>query len=216
MLTRSRAAVLAVAALTLAACGNVHPGDAAVVDGRSISMQQLDDTTEVYCLDHLGQSSSQGAGEPVSNLDLRRAAAVGLVSIQVARRLAAEEDITVEPSAYEVPDGDRSNVAKAFPGVDVDTAIQVIEDSRENAAIAVALAAKLTGQQQTDENAAQLAQAGQAAIMESFRSHDVTFAPRLGLSPAGTTRAGTGTLSVSPVDVEVPAAADLPDTQRCS
>lgn len=216
MLTRSRAAVLAVAALTLAACGNVHPGDAAVVDGRSISMQQLDDATEVYCLDHLGQASSQGAGEPVSNLDLRRAAAVGLVSIQVARTLAAEEDITVEPSAYEVPDGDRSNVAKAFPGVDVDTAIQVIEDSRENVAIAVALAAKLTGQQQTDENAAQLAQAGQAAIMQSFRSHDVTFAPRLGLSPAGTPRAGTGTLSVSPVDVEAPAAADLPDTQRCS
>ncbi|MCW2769780.1 MAG: hypothetical protein JWR27_1213 [Aeromicrobium sp.] len=180
-------------------------------------MQQLDDATEVYCLDHLSQSAAQGASaEPVSNVDLRRAAVVGLVSIEIARKLAADEQITVKPTEYEVPDGDRSTVAKAFPGVDVDTAIQVIEDSRETVAIGIALAEKATGQQRTETNAAQLAQAGQAAIVKSFRSNDVTFAPRLGLSPSGTVRNGTGTLSVAPIDLEAPAAGELPDTQRCS
>lgn len=216
-MTRARAAMLAVAGLMLAACGNVHPGAAAVVDGETISMDTLNDTAKVYCLDQLSAAQQQGtAAGAVSNLVVRRTAVTAAVSIIVARKLEKSRGLTINPATYEVPDGDRSAVGKAFPGVDVDTAVKVIEDSREVSAIAVALGAESTGTTPTAENQAQLAEAGQAEIAKAFASNDVSFAPRFGLSGSGSATSDTGTLSASPTDLEAPAAEELPDPQRCS
>jgi len=214
MLTRTRGIVLVLAGLSLAACSNVHPGSAAVVDGHSISMRTLDDAAVAYCTLTADAAGQQGVAS-VSNSAVRRQAIVGLVSLRVARDLAATEDLTIEPSAYELTASQRDQLTKAFPDSDIDDLAAAIEDSQEVSAIAVAVAEKQTKQQATVENEEQLAQAGQQAIVAAFADSDVRFAPRFGLSPSGRPRADTGSISVTPVDLEAPVDEELPRAQRC-
>ncbi|TGN30622.1 hypothetical protein [Aeromicrobium chenweiae] len=217
MLTRARAVVLAVAGLSLAACGTVHPGSAAVVDGTTISMKSLDETAQAYCVLSLNAAQQQGgAPAAISNTDLRRQAVVGLVSSVVAEDLAKKEDLQVRPSAWKVGSTVRAQLAKAFPKGDVDQIAKALEDDQKVSVIAIALAAKRTGQAPTQANQQQLLQIGRDEITKAFASEDVKFAPRFGLSPSGKVRADTGSISVAPVDLEATPAEELPDTQRCA
>lgn len=215
MLTRARAVVLVIAALSLAACGNVHPGSAAVVGDTTISMQTLDDTAEAYCTLTADAARQQGA-ESVDNVQVRRQAVVGLVSVVVARDIAESQGLEIDPGSYTLTDAQRDEIGEAFPNADVDQLAQAIEDSQKVAAISVALGAKLTGRPATPENTKQLADVGQAAILKSFRAKDVKFAPRFGLDPGANVRSDSGSISVTPVDLEAPTAEDLPDVLRCS
>lgn len=214
MLTRARAVALVLAGLMLAACGNIHPGDAAVVDGRSISMKSLDVTAKSYCELTLRSATQQGVSA-VSNADMRRQAVTGMVTLMVARKLAEEQGVTPKPSTYELTDEQKSQVAAAFPKGDHDALNQVIEDSQETYEIAVALGERSTGDQRTDANVDTLAQAGQAQITKTFSDYDVSFSPRFGLSKSSKQIADTGSLSV-PVSADKVAAAELPPAQRCS
>lgn len=215
MLTRTRGIVLAVAGLSLAACSSVHPGAAATVDGTTISMRTLDRTATAYCALTADAARQQGI-TTVSNADVRRQAIVGLVSLRVARDLAEQRGVTVEPSTYEVTSEQRARLRTAFPSADVDELERAIEDSREVAEIAVALAEKQTNQQATSENESQFAELGQSIVMDGFGTSDVSFAPRFGLSPSGRQRADTGSISVAPVDLEAPVDEELPAALRCS
>ena len=215
MLTRTRAVVLAIAGLSLAACGTVHPGSAAVVDGRSISMDTLDRTASAYCTLTAQAARAQGI-TTVSNAEVRRQAVVGLVSLRVARDLAKAEGVTIGPDSYELTAQQRNELSKSFSGADVDELAQAVEDSREVSAIAVALAEKKTNQQATTENEAQFAELGQSEILAGFADRDVSFAPRFGLDSKGEQRAATGSVSVTPVDPESPVDEELPTALRCS
>jgi hypothetical protein len=215
MLTRARATVLAAAGLTLAACSTVHPGSAAVVDGETISMRTLDTTAEAYCTLTADAARQQGV-TAVSNAQVRRQAVVGMVSLVVARDLAEREGIEIPSTAYELTSSQRERLTQEFPDADPDDLGQAIEDSQEVAAIAVALAVQQTGEQPTPENESQLAELGQSEILAAFASSDVKFAPRFGLDPAGEVRAETGSISVTPVDLEAPVDEELPAAQRCS
>jgi hypothetical protein len=214
-MNRARAAVLALAGLTLAACGNVHPGAAAVVDGQSISMKTLNTTAAAYCAVSL--LSAQGATPP-DNAEVRRQAVTTLVSLVVARKLADEQGVTPKPSAYELTAAQEAQVAKAFQKRhDLAEINELIEQSQELSAISVALGEKSTGQLPTAENGPQLAQVGQAEVVKAFKANDVTFAPRFGLSnTTGKTVASTGSLSVAPVDLGENAPDQLPAAQRCT
>lgn len=217
MLTRSRAAVLVLVGLTLAACGTIHPGSAAVVDGESISMRTLNRTATAYCTLNAAVAQQQsGAGAPVSNSQIRRQAVVGLVSVVVARKLAAKEDLTIKPSAYELTSAQRAELAERFPDEDTDQLGQAIEDSQEVSAIAVALAARQTGEQPSAANESQLAELGQSTILAAFPRNDVSFAPRFGLDRSGQLKADTGSVSVAAVDLDAPADEGLPAAQRCA
>ncbi|MEO6604342.1 MAG: hypothetical protein ABIN55_01890 [Aeromicrobium sp.] len=213
MLNRARAAVLIVAAISLAACGNIHPGDAAVVDGHSISMEKFDKTARVFCLDAL--AGSTGATKP-DNAAVRRGTVVRMVSLVVARDLADEEGVVPKPSDYEVSPERKAQLPKQLPGVDVDDATAVLEDVQELSLIAVALAAKATGAVPTEENLGQFNEAGMAAIQAAFNDHDVKFAPRFGLSPSLKDLGPTGSLSVANVDFEAPTGDELPAVLHCS
>ena len=210
-MTRARAAVLVLAGLTLAACGNVHPGAAAVVDGKTISMKSVDQAAEVYCKDALkGQQPGQS-----SNADIRRGTVSTLVSLVIARKLADEEGITPKASDYELTAVQKSTAAKSFPGVDPDVVATTIEDFQELSLIRIALGEKVTGQTATAETADQVAAAGQAEITKAFKGNDVEFAPRFGLSNTGANSAPTtGSLSVSGTAEAEPG--KLPAAQRCS
>ncbi|MET0766283.1 MAG: hypothetical protein ABWY50_01435 [Aeromicrobium sp.] len=215
MLTRARAAALVLAGLPLAACSTVHPGSAAVVDGETISMQTLDSTAEAYCTLTADAAQQQGV-TTLSNGQVRRQAVVGLVSVVVARSLAEREGIEIPRRAYELTASQRDQIAAEFPGADVDELGRAIEDSQEVSAIAVALAAQETGEQPSEENESQLAELGQSTILQAFPGHDVKFAPRFGLAPTGEPRAETGSISVTPPDLEAPTDQELPVAQRCS
>jgi hypothetical protein len=215
MKTRARAVVLGLAGLTLVACSNVHPGDAAVVDGKSISMTTLDSTAQVYCTLTLSAAQQQGTSN-VSNLDIRRQAVVALVSTVVARKLAAEKGVVVKPSEYELTNTQRARVAKAFPKEDIGELEKAIEEAQEVSAIAIALAEKSTGQTRNSGNEAQLAQMGQEEITKAFKDNDVKFAPRFGLNSSSKAVSDTGSLSVAEVDLEKPTGDELPAAQRCS
>jgi len=215
MLTRSRGVVLALAALALAACSNVHPGAAAVVDGESISMRTLDDTATAYCALTANAAQQQGV-TTVSSSDVRRQAIVGLVSLRVARDLVRSENLTIEPTSYELTATQRDQIPQAFPDADADEIAQAIEDNQEISAIAIALAEKQTNQQATAENESQFADLGQKAILDAFKGKDVSFAPRFGLDPTGQPRADTGAIAVTPVDVDAPVDEELPRALRCA
>jgi hypothetical protein len=216
MLTRARAAaVLAVAVLTLTACGNTHPGAAAVVDDQTISMKSLDKTAQALCT--LSLASSQGATPP-DNADIRRQAVSTLVSLIVARKVAKKEGITPSPSDYELTKDQESQVAKAFPNEkDLSEINKLIEQSQELSAISLALGEKLTGQAPTADTENQIGTLGQAEITKAFKDNDVKFAPRFGLSNTGSDRpATTGSLSVASADLGEDEPDQLPRAQRCS
>jgi hypothetical protein len=215
MLTRTRGVVLAIAGLSLAACSNVHPGSAAVVDGRSISMDTLDRAAAAYCTLTSAAAKQQGIAK-VGNAEVRRQAIVGLVSLRVARDLAKDKGVRVEPSAYELTQAQRDDLTSSFPASNAGELASAIEDSREVSAIAVALAEQQTKQQATTENEAQFADLGQRAILDAFADSDVSFAPRFGLDARGQQRAETGSVSVTPVDLEAPVDEELPAALRCS
>jgi hypothetical protein len=218
MLTRARAAVVVLAGLTLAACGNVHPGAAAVVDGETISMKKLDETAKVYCSASLRQAKINSTASKPVNAEVRRSALTDQVSLIVARKLADKEGLPrPRPATYEVPDADLPKVAKAYPDRDPEVTARVIEDSGELYQLQIALGEKSTGQTATAANADQLAGAGEAAIVKAFKANDVKFAPRFGLSNSGTTKAPTtGSLSVAVTDLGADEPDDLPKAQRCS
>lgn len=215
MLTPARATGLALVGLALAACSNVHPGSAAVVDGETISMRTLDSTAAAYCTLTADAARQQGI-TTVSGAQVRRQAVVGMVSLVVARDLAETEGIEVPTSAYELTTSQRERLAQEFPDADADDLGQAIEDSQEVSAIAVALASRETGVQPTADNESQLAEMGQSAILAAFDDSDVKFAPRFGLDPAGEVRAETGAIAVTPVDLEAPVDEELAEPLRCS
>lgn len=216
MLTRARAAVLIVAALTLASCGSIHPGDAAVVDGHSISMKKFDKTARIYCKLTLISAKEQGVTS-VSNSDVRRQTISDLVTIHVARDLAEDEGITVDKRSYELTPDQVKEIGKAFPkGDDAEHVEFAIENSQEISAIAIALAEKSMGVTRTDENVGQLAEEGQGAILAAFKDHDVEFSPRFGLNGSLKEIGPTGSLSVTDVDFEAPTEDELPADQRCA
>ena len=213
MLTRARASILVLAALTLGACGNIHPGDAAVVDGQSISMETLNKTAKIYCT-LSGNAAEQQGGPAVSGSDVRRQAVTSLVSVVVARKLARSEGVTVDPVTYNLTAGQEEQLAKAFPGRDIAKFSQAIEESQEVAEIGIALAEKSTRQVRNSTNERQLSQAGQLQIVKAFPANGVRFAPRFGLSPSTKAIADTGSLSVG--TGTAPTGADLPVAQRCT
>src|ERR1700712_1202889 len=99
MRTRARAVAVVIAGLMLAACGNIHPGAAAVVDGRSISMKSFDKTAKIYCTFDLASAKNNGATSP-SNVEVRRQAISGIVTALVARKVAAAKGVTPKPQSY--------------------------------------------------------------------------------------------------------------------
>lgn len=213
MLTRTRIAVLVLVGMTLAACGNVHPGAAAVVDGQTISMKSLDTSAKALCT--LALASSQG-GAPPANADVRRQAVSTLVSLVVARKLAKEEGVTPKPADYELTSDQERQVAKAFPDEkNLGEINKLIEQSQELSAISLALGQKVTGQAPTADTADQIGAAGQAEIAKAFKKNDVEFAPRFGLSDTSAkVVSDTGSLSVAKVTDAKPGS--LPAAQRCS
>jgi hypothetical protein len=203
--------VAAGVALLLAGCGSVHPGAAAVVGDTTISMERADDVATVYCRLALLTSPE---GTPISNADVRRQAVTDLVVGVVARDMADDENVTPNPSTYEITPAQRREIAQSFADDEIDSVVDAINASQRTFAIAELLGAE--GNNDPDAEAEQLRQQGIRLIQAEIARRDVRFDPRYGIARDGTQKAATGSLSV-PVKAPDPSAQEgLPATQQCS
>ena len=144
MRTRARALPSSPAGLMLAACGNIHPGAAAVVDGRSISMKSLRQDRQGVLPLRSGCGEEQGAAAP-SNVEVRRQAISGIVTAAVARKLAAEKGLTPKPQTYQLTGAQHDQIAKQFPTRTRGDVITTIEDAQEMSEISISLGEQSTG-----------------------------------------------------------------------
>lgn len=213
---RAIGAAVLVGLLLTGCSASMSPGDAAVVSGTPISMDRADETAEVYCRVSLLSRAQAGAGASIDNAEVRRQAVSELVSGAVARMVAEREGIHVPPSAYVFTREQRSQVGRALPDADVDQVVRVLEDGQRTYAIAERLGEAATGQQVTQQNAAQVQEAGRAVLADALKQADVTIDPRFGLGRDGRQVATTGSLSARATATAPDRPATVPATQRCS
>lgn len=218
MLTRAHVAVLALAAVALTACGSMHPGHAAVVDGEAISMTTFDKTARMYCQVELQLQRQQGAADPtLPNNEVRAHAITDLVTVKVARELARVKGVTPAKKTYQRPADEVATLAMLFPeGDDAETVQSILEDNGEIRAITLALGEQATGLTASETNQEQLFAVGQDAIAKAIKEHDIEISPRLGVSDTLEPVDRTGSVSVSEVGFDAPIGAELPPEQRCA
>jgi len=205
-----RVLAAAAVALLLAGCGSIHPGAAAVVGDTSISMSRADDTASVYC--RLALLSAPG-GSPVSNADVRRQAVTDLVVGAVAREMAEDADLNLNPSTYEITPAQRKEIAAAIPGAELGPVVDAIGSSQRTFAIAEALGAEEVDD--PDAEPQQLREEGLQLIQAEVARRDVRFDPRFGIGDDGAQKASSGSLSVPVKEASAPDQEGLPATQQC-
>lgn len=193
---RTRLISLAVVPLLLASCGTGQPGAAAVVDGRTISVAEVDEAAEILC--RLTIAQQPGASLP--SADVRNQALAELLLAEVADRVAEAEGITVPTGDVRLVEAQRIELQREFPGLDAETTADLVETLRRSAAIAEQLGAVETGEDPTAANAGQLRQVGQAELLRLLEDADVELSPRFADSPLAEAAQVPLPLSVGPSD----------------
>jgi len=208
-MSKSRLAAFGLAALLLAACGPVHPGAAAVVDGTRISMSDAEDLAQVYCAVSLVNAQQQGTDE-IDNTLIRRQAVSDLMAGTLADQIARERGFEIEVPALTA--ADRDQIGELF-GDDADAVFELIDRNQRTNAVALELARE-SGADVTDEDAA--LQAGHELLARAADEADISVDPRFGLSDAGRQIAETGSLSVPSVSLDATASEDRPAALKCT
>lgn len=208
MTLKSRILGLVVIAGLLSACGSVHPGTAAVVNGERITMEQADLTARTLCIINL---AGQEEGATYDNSQVRRQAVTSLIITEVAEQLAEERDLKVkisEESAAEV-----AAFREILEPKHRDDFDEVIGANLRFSAIAMELG-KQSQPEIDDPNA--LMELGMGEISAAMSDLEVEIDPRFGLSPTGEQIADSGSLSVQGMNFEAPAPDERAVALHCS
>lgn len=207
-MSKTRLAVLGLAALLMAGCGPVNPGAAAVVDGTRIPMSDVDDVADVYCTASLSGQDGSAAG--IDSSALRRQSVADLVSGAVADRVAEERGYQVTVPALAA--ADREQLEQMF-GDDLDAALELIERNQRTGVIAQEMAREAGASAQDGEA---LAQAGQQLLAQATADSDIEIDPRFGLDDTVQQIADSGSLSVAGGELDATATEDRPAALQCS
>lgn len=207
-MSKTRLAVLGLAALLMAGCGPVNPGAAAVVDGTRIPMSDVDDVADVYCTASLSGQGGSAAG--IDSSALRRQSVADLVSGAVADRVAKERGYEVTVPALAA--ADRQQLEQMF-GDDLDAALELIERNQRTGVIAQEMAREAGASAQDAEA---LAQAGQQLLAQATADSDIEIDPRFGLDDTVQQIADSGSLSVAGGELDATATEDRPAALQCS
>ncbi|GAA2079863.1 hypothetical protein [Aeromicrobium tamlense] len=207
-MSKTRLAVLGLAALLMAGCGPVNPGAAAVVDGTRIPMSDVDDVADVYCTASLSGQGGSAAG--IDSSALRRQSVADLVSGAVADRVAKERGYQVTVPA--LADADREQLEQMF-GDDLDAALELIERNQRTGVIAQQMAREADSSLQEGEA---LQQAGQQLLAQATADSDIEIDPRFGLDDTVQQIADSGSLSVAGGELDATATEDRPAALQCS
>lgn len=233
MSTRSRhlaVAATAATALLVAGCGDVSPGAAATVDGTRIARETVDEFARAACAaDSTYAELTQQQFTATPTAVYRQQVLTVLVNEQIAEQAAAERDLEVPPSAYDLPED--SELTRLFDALDADDEAAYRDyfgAFLRYRAVAVAIGAEDDPSLAGNEEGA--FQAGQQALAEYADEQDVELDPRFGDYAGGQVVGGSGSLSVpapgegepTPAEDEpaqptptTPDVADLPDSQVC-
>lgn len=204
----SRVVGLGVVALMVGACGPVHPGAAAIVDGERISMAVADETAQTYCIVNL---AGQPEGTMYDNAEVRRQALTSLIAMTAADQLAEEKDLKVT-----VPTDNSGQLEEFVEMIDpqhVEAFTEVFEDNNRLGAIALELGRSDASKGASDE---EISQAGFQVIIAAMQKKDIEIDPRFALGQDGSPIADSGSLSVSTMDLDAPAPDERAVALQCS
>lgn len=221
------------AALALTACStNLHPGNAAIVNGTAISQSQVDTVTSSVCsyITALAKTSPAQSAAPPQQYgiaDLKASLTSSLVQFAITQDVADHTHLTVRTaqidalaSQYTLPDG-LSTAEKAT--------MQTYFDEASRAQILQSLiGANLKDRSVTTSDSltsSQIADPNKKFMDTYYKAADVSLNPSYGTWNGTRIDAGTGSLSdpvytpspTATTSGAVPAtgAATLPDAQKC-
>lgn len=197
----ARAAALAAATLLLAACGQVHPGAAAVVGDTRIPMDEVDALSAAYCQATIAIGDSQGQPAPAAEGIVSKRTVLGaLLQLEIARQAADSLGVVAEPSTYIADESSFQPLLDAVGDQYADDVARLVRINGETNAIQVAIGAQQQGvdvsELDTQEATQQAQQSGQEYIATFGADVDIEIDPRFGLAPDGQVLAETGSLSV--------------------
>jgi hypothetical protein len=190
--TRGPAALvgLVLTGVLLTGCGSsigIHPGSAAVVGERTVSMSKIDDTATLYCQVFItsSQQSQQGRSGPQPMGLFRSFVAASLAKRLLGQALADQYD--VQPAhGYQQQ---LSQLEQAFASASAGQRKAVIDVAGSDAYlqnVQVAIGQKLTGNEgQSVGDVKAALRRGQVATQEWLNDHDAFIDPVFGISVDG-------------------------------
>lgn len=214
-----RAAALAVAAgLALSACSGIHLGEAVVVDDTTISMDELDDVSESFCVFVIASSQQQGApAQDVAGGDAREKAAQTLIQLTAAKEVADDLGVSVPPSEYALESEQLASLKERFGGAKTKELREVVEMLQRTALLYNAIGAEKLGIAPDAGNAQEVAAAGEKAVQQAIKDAHIAIDPRINLSEkAVATDVTSGSLSVGVSQLANAEVSDYAVSQRCS
>lgn len=215
---RTSVGVVVAAGLLVSGCGSLHPGAAAVVGDKTISMAKVDQVAGDYC--HAITEQLKGDSQVVPLNFFRGGVAGSLALRSVASQLAAEYG--VEPAS--VYQNEVTNLEKTTVNVPEQYKAAVIE-VQSTSAYVEGVQAAIGEAKNPDLGYSEAQQAGQAIFDDWISQHGVTFDPSLGLAikKGAITRADDSLSYAVGADAKSGAAAQpardysagLPSSHRC-
>jgi hypothetical protein len=165
----------------------IHPGAAATVGGRTVSMSKIDDDTTLYCKAYVTSSeqSQQGQSGPIPLGLFRSYVAGGLANRLLGQELA--DQYAVEPaSGYQQQ---VSQIQQALASAPEDQREAVLEVAASDAYlqnVQVAIGQKLTGSSGSSNAELKAAlQRGQVATQDWLNDHHTSIDPVFGVGIEG-------------------------------
>ncbi|WP_244931750.1 hypothetical protein [Nocardioides sp. W7] len=223
-LRRPLAAVLAVSVLALTGCGvtatGVHPGQAASINGETISVAEVDDVAGSACA--VLRSNPEFEGQVITGTAVRNAAQRSLALRTMADQVLEDLDLTLPATASDGADAYRSAYGSADPA-DVEAAEPVFTADQHLSNVLVAVGTDEVGADAGDDA---IITAGVEKVRAWQADADIVTNPLFEAVEIGETQilstrddlsVATSEFAVQASTAETPEgfAAELPESQRC-
>jgi hypothetical protein len=167
--------MMVLAGVLLSSCGALHPGAAAVVGDKTISMAKVDQVAGDYC--HAITKQLQGDSQVVPLNYFRGGVAGSLALRSAAEQLAAEYGVQPE-SVYDHKVTELQKATVHVPEAYQDAVIEVESTSAYVEGVQAAVGAA----QDPKLGYIESQKAGQSIFNDWLAQHDVTFDPSLGVT----------------------------------
>jgi len=212
---RRPVAVAAVAMVAvLAGCGGVYPGAAAVVDGETIPLDEVDELARAVCSAQVVVAQQDPTQLDPNMAVYRNSVLSTLVNDRLASAATDELGIEVPPAAYERDLSEFEEIFAALSEEEESSLREFLVLSRR-----LQVATRLIGQQVGGEQAAANPQVADSAglqyLVDEAASADVELDPRFGELTSGQVVGGSGSLSVPLEGADARPDGGLPAAQTC-
>ncbi len=217
--------IAAAGMLVLTACGDTHPGAAAAVDGRTISVSEVDDVATALCSANEAAPNSEAGSSTLPSRSLRQSALSLLLRSHISLAFAEEEGVSADPTAVSNAVTQNRATIDALPEDQRELFTEAVREYAEGQLIVIAVGERILADEgQTDVDQQTALAAGDEERAKFADSLDVDIDPRFGTFADGELQPSGGSLSV-PVSSEAKAGAaaqpeagwvaGLPVSQTC-